>query len=1108
MPPEVALTDVVGPGHLADQYWGYQGQQNYCVLYSAASILGEVYGQPIDMDAMVARADENGWLVRDENGVALGIYGENFDDLLASYGVPSHNLTGEQGAWESLNSALTSNQRVIVSVDSGELDLGGDDGTENDADHAIAVTGIDYGRGVVIVNDSARSAGLEIPLDVFYDAWRDSNFEITITDTSLPPIEGAVPPEGATGFDPDAPGFAMLPFTLHLPSAAPTAAGARARLTTAMTVLAHVDDWCERLLRDDALAPLHPIVRRERERLGEPLRVAICGPLSAGKSTLVNALTGRSVAVTGRAETTEANWWFRAGPAEAISVRRPGGGWAEQPLAAAGPATLGPIDLDAVDAIEVRLNSPFLTGMTVIDTPGLFSPNAERSARADALLKDRTTRAMAHADALIYVTSELPGAARDDERLREFQALFGAVSRAPTNALLVLSKVDRWWTPREPRPPLEIGRELIAAHADELRHRVWDALPLIGVLAAAHAIDDALVADLRALAASPDRALLGLSRSLLLTARSDVGAERRADAPRPARRVRAAARARPRRARPGRARVGRRARGGVRHRPRAPSDRQHAARSLGRAARRRAAHRARADRAGAPGRAGRERRRAAARLDRGATGRSLRRRAARARRPAACRRPRAAAQRRRAQRAAPAVRRRRPGGPARRHCPTASGPPSWRCAGATPGASSRTGARRRSRCGGSARRRGRPTKTCSRRSAVTPNSSADRWVLQVHELANATLKVAHRRGAQPLINEILDLGRAVRGESTVAVIGRRSLGKSRLLTALVGADVTPSKTDVATNTYIQIEHAAGAPRALVCFTDPEREPEEVPLERLAEYAVAGGERTDDVAYIRVLVDAPLLREGIRLIDTPGLGGADRTHDGVTLRVLEDADAVLLVLDAEQPVTEDEREVLRRAREHVAHVVVAANKAEGDHVEQLAFNEAALGERIIPVSAMLAIEAEALNAADPDAAARVREHSGLDALEAGLRAVAAAARRDRYGLLLDRTSAALDELAAPDREQVELARDDADPAERLKEVGAELERLTRMNPASEVNVRINQLRQQTVDSFRAEVPAGVPRDQGPRRPAVGSGDGGNAADHLRGGRKDAVGRRRD
>jgi peptidase C39-like protein len=222
MPPEVALTDVVGPGHLADQYWDYQGQTNYCVLYSAASILGEVFGHPVDMEEMVARAEENGWLVRDENGEVLGVSGEDFDDLLASYGVPSHNLTGEQGAWDSLNSALVNDQRVIVSVDSGEIDLGGNDDTENDADHAVAVTGIDYSRGVVIVNDSARSAGLEIPLQVFYDAWRDSNFEITVTDTSLPPVEDAVPPAGTSGFDPDAPNFAMLPFTLHLPSPAPT----------------------------------------------------------------------------------------------------------------------------------------------------------------------------------------------------------------------------------------------------------------------------------------------------------------------------------------------------------------------------------------------------------------------------------------------------------------------------------------------------------------------------------------------------------------------------------------------------------------------------------------------------------------------------------------------------------------------------------------------------------------------------------------------------------------------------------------------------------------------------------------------------------------------
>ena len=343
----------------------------------------------------------------------------------------------------------------------------------------------------------------------------------------------------------------------------------------------------------------------------------------------------------------------------------------------------------------------------------------------------------------------------------------------------------------------------------------------------------------------------------------------------------------------------------------------------------------------------------------------------------------------------------------------------------------------------------------------------DRWVTNVHEFANAVLKAAHKRGAKPLVTQILDIGNALRGDASVAVVGRRSFGKSRLLTALVGAEVTPSRTDVATSTYIQIEHGNGPACALACFRDPERPPEEIPLDQLADYAVVGGEHAGEIAYLRVLAGAPILREGIRLIDTPGLGGRDRAHEDVTLQVLEQADAVLMVIDAEQPITDDEREVLRRAREQVAHVLVVANKAEGEHAEQIAFNEQALGEPIVPASAMLAVEAAALE--DPDAAAAVRAASGLDAVEDALKALAGAVRRDRYGVLLDRASAALEELERPDRELVDLAASGQDPAARLAELGEELERIMRLNPPNEINLRVGRLRQEVVDQYRAQVP---------------------------------------
>jgi hypothetical protein len=210
--------ETVGPGHADDVYWGYQGDTNYCALYAVGSILADYSGEPVDMDEMVQRATENGWLAFDANGNALGVMSEHFDDLLNSYGVPSHSREPvEQGAWEDLNSALENGQRVVVALDSKEIDAGENVGTDFDADHAITVTGIDYAHGVVIANDSARAAGLEIPLEVFYDAWRDSSFAMTVTDEAMPE-HGTEP--GISGAAPD-PRLAVLPFTLHASEPAP-----------------------------------------------------------------------------------------------------------------------------------------------------------------------------------------------------------------------------------------------------------------------------------------------------------------------------------------------------------------------------------------------------------------------------------------------------------------------------------------------------------------------------------------------------------------------------------------------------------------------------------------------------------------------------------------------------------------------------------------------------------------------------------------------------------------------------------------------------------------------------------------------------------------------
>jgi hypothetical protein len=222
--PDQALSNLVGPGHSLDVNWAAQGNTNYCGLYSVRTVLSEIYGQSVDPQEMVDRAAANNWLVRDANGEVKGIQPQHIDDIFASYGIGSHQFGGPENqpvadndAWQALNTALTNDQRVVIGVDGREFDQGGDVGTPGavDMDHFVAVSGIDYERGVVILNDSARSAGLEVPLNTFFESWRDSNFSMTTTDTSMRGDGTAQPPSGASELANDAPDFATLGMTLH-----------------------------------------------------------------------------------------------------------------------------------------------------------------------------------------------------------------------------------------------------------------------------------------------------------------------------------------------------------------------------------------------------------------------------------------------------------------------------------------------------------------------------------------------------------------------------------------------------------------------------------------------------------------------------------------------------------------------------------------------------------------------------------------------------------------------------------------------------------------------------------------------------------------------------
>ncbi len=252
------------------------------------------------------------------------------------------------------------------------------------------------------------------------------------------------------------------------------------------------------------MAAVAPAIERALDRLERPLSVAIIGHVSAGKSTLVNALAGRDVAATGAGETTLVSWWLRKGRWERVIVRRRGDVPLE--LAIGDEPALGDdeLDLNASEPITVWIDSPLLDGLVLIDTPGLFSASDDaRSARARELVRGQTLGAAGGADAVLYVSADAPGAARDVAALDAFAAGLPDLGHAPTNAVVVLTKADRFWPGID--DPLITAARALEGVRDAWRTRAWQALPVAALLAAPR-LGDEVMAGLRAFAGAADLA--------------------------------------------------------------------------------------------------------------------------------------------------------------------------------------------------------------------------------------------------------------------------------------------------------------------------------------------------------------------------------------------------------------------------------------------------------------------------------------------------------------------------------------------------------------------------------------------------------------------------
>lgn len=277
-------------------------------------------------------------------------------------------------------------------------------------------------------------------------------------------------------------------------------------------------------------------------------------------------------------------------------------------------------------------------------------------------------------------------------------------------------------------------------------------------------------------------------------------------------------------------------------------------------------------------------------------------------------------------------------------------------------------------------------------------------VLALHERLVAGLELTEALRAK--LEESVQ--RVQTGTYQVVVMGEYSRGKSSLINALLGrARLLPVNSAV-TTCVVTVLRWGEREAAFVHESSGERR--EIPLGELDRY-VADRANVDHV----VTVEAPaeLLRDGLVLVDTPGIGAVNNAHTDATYASLSRADAILYVGSSEETLSVNELAHVEKAFAACPVVVTAITKVESvfdqDHEVRVARRKIAAATGlapedlvVLPVSAHRRLRA--LQQGRPESPGE----SGLPELERQLRDRLAATCGARY---LERALDLLDEVRA-------------------------------------------------------------------------------------------------
>jgi small GTP-binding protein len=201
----------------------------------------------------------------------------------------------------------------------------------------------------------------------------------------------------------------------------------------------------------------------------------------------------------------------------------------------------------------------------------------------------------------------------------------------------------------------------------------------------------------------------------------------------------------------------------------------------------------------------------------------------------------------------------------------------------------------------------------------------------------------------------------------LVVLGAFKRGKSTLINALLGEAVLP--TAIVPLTSVVTILGYGEELAIrVHFHNGETQ--QIAQAELVDFITEKGnpQNRKGVREVEITYPSEYLRDGVRIIDTPGVGSVYSHNTEVAYNYLPQVDAAIFVVTVDPPLSAAEQEFLKDIREYVHKLFFVLNKIDyvdaADRQEALEFTAHVLQDNleaervnIFPVSAKLALNAK-------------------------------------------------------------------------------------------------------------------------------------------------------